>query len=87
MLLCLGLYPCSDIVAIHFCKINELPVCERVESCIATTAFKYWTLIVPFLVLDTIAIILNQKYGFGYTPKKNKYRAVRFLFSWIKNMG
>ena len=49
---CLNLSLRSHIGAAYFKKINWLPVSERVESCIATTVFKYWNRIVPSYIND-----------------------------------
>ena len=39
----LELPPRSLVSAIHFRKINRLPIEHRVELCTATTVFKFWT--------------------------------------------
>ena len=44
---CLNLPPRSHINPSHFRKINQLPVSDRVEYCIANTVFQYWNGIVP----------------------------------------
>ena len=58
---CLDLPPCTHISAIHFRKINWLPVEHRVELCTATTVFKFWNQLTPFYFEDI------------FTPTFNKY--------------
>ena len=58
---CLDLPPRTHISAIHFNKINWLPVEHRVELCTATTVFKFWNQLTPSYFEDIL------------TPSFNKY--------------
>ena len=58
---CLDLPPRTHISAIHFRKINWLPVEHRVELCTATTVFKFWNQLTPSYFEDI------------FTPSFNKY--------------
>ena len=58
---CLDLPPRTHISAIHFNKINWLPVEHRVELCTATTVFKFWNQLTPSYFEDI------------FTPSFNKY--------------
>ena len=58
---CLDLPPRTHISAIHFRKINWLPVEHRVELCTATTVFIFWNQLTPSYFEDI------------FTPSFNKY--------------
>ena len=58
---CLDLPPRTHISAIHFRKINWLPVEHRVELCTATTVFKFWNQLTLSYFEDI------------FTPSFNKY--------------
>ena len=40
----------------HFRKINWLPFSDRIEYCIANTAFKYWNGIVPGYIMKCLSL-------------------------------
>ena len=48
------------LCAVHFRKINLLPVSERVKSCIATIVFKYWNEIVSSYINDMFELSYNK---------------------------
>ena len=74
MYFCLNLPPRSHIDPSQFGKINELPVSDRVEYCIANTVFKYWNGLVPgyimkFLSLHSADIAQDHRWHWKYGAK------------------
>ena len=57
---CLDLPPRTHISAIHFRKINWLPVELRVELCTATSVFKYWNGLTPSYFNEIFKPSLNR---------------------------
>ena len=57
---CLDLPPRTHISAIHFNKINCLPVEHRVELCTATTVFKFWNQRTPSYFKDIFTPCFNK---------------------------
>ena len=53
---CLNLPARSHIDPSHFRKINWLPFSDRIEYCIANTAFKYWNGIVPGYIMKCLSL-------------------------------
>ena len=60
-MICLDLPLRTHISAIHFRKINWLPIEHRVELCTATTVLKFWNQLTPSHFEDI------------FTPSFNKY--------------
>ena len=58
---CLDLPPRTHISAIHFRKINWLPVEQREELCTDNTVFRFWNQLTPSYFEDI------------FTPSFNKY--------------
>ena len=57
---CLDLSLRTHISAIHFNKINWLPVEHRVETCTRTTVFKFWNQLTPFCFEDIFKPSFNK---------------------------
>ena len=53
-------YQRTHISAIHFNKINWLPVEHRVETCTRTTVFKFWNQLTPFCFEDIFKPSFNK---------------------------
>ena len=58
---CLDLSLCTHISAMHFNKINWLPVEHRVELCATATVFKFWNQLTPsyFLKIFQHSLLIN----------------------------
>ena len=67
MHLCLDFRPHSHRGAAHFTNLYWLPVSERVESCTATTAFKYRNKVVSSyingMLKPSYVQAFDRKYG------------------------
>ena len=57
---CLDLPLRTHISAIHFRKINWLPVEHTVDICIATTVFKFWNQLTPSYFKDIFTPSFNK---------------------------
>ena len=88
---CQNIPPRSHIDPLHFRKTNWLPVSDRVDYCIANTAFKYWNGIVPRYVHEMFKPSLcrcsfRSQMTLDIPPPKKNYRAKKLIFLGPKYM-